>query len=76
MVFLRHPLLGPTERLDLRSTLDGDGPCLIIEHPGGKRWVHRFVDDAALTRGTAQIHAELLRDGWETRGPGVDPYLR
>ena len=50
--------------------------CLIIEHPGGKRWVHRFVDDAALTRGTAQIHAELLRDGWETRGPGVDPYLR
>ncbi len=65
MIFLRHPLLGPTERLDLRSALDADGPCLILEYPGGKRSVHRFEDDAALSLGTARIHSELLRDGWE-----------
>ena len=68
MVFLRHPLLGPTERLDLRSTAGDDGPCLILEYPGGKRSVHQFADDAALTRGTARIRAELLRDGWESLG--------
>ncbi len=68
MVFLRHPLLGPTERLDLRSAPGADGPCLILEYPGGKRWVHKFENDAALSRGTARIHAELIRDGWETLG--------
>lgn len=66
MIFLRHPLLGPTERLDLRAAPGHDGPCLILEYPGGKRSVHRFDSQAALSRGTAQIRDELARDGWES----------
>ena len=65
MVFLRHLLLGPTERLDVWAALDADGSSLILEYPGGKRCVHRYSDDAALSQGTARVQAELLRDGWE-----------
>lgn len=69
MVFLQHPLLGPTERLDLRSVLDADGPYLILEYPGGTRSVRRFDDDVALSRGTARLHDQLRRDGWDPPGP-------
>ncbi len=68
MVFLRHPLLGPPERLDLRLAAGDDGPCLILEYPGGRRAVRRFEDDAALRLGTTQLHTELIRDGWESPG--------
>ena len=71
MVFLRHPLLGPPERLHLRSATSDDGPCLILEYPGGRRAIRRFDSDAALTQGAARLHAELMRDGWESLERGA-----
>lgn len=76
MVFVRHPLLGPAERLDLRSAAGSDGPCLVLEYPGGKRSVHRFENHAALSVGTARIHAQLIRDGWESPDLSSTRYLR
>ncbi len=64
MVSFSHPSLDRGQRLTIHAGRDTEGYQLILEFPGDRPRVHRFVNESDLYTGTVRVQTELMEDGW------------
>jgi hypothetical protein len=52
-------------RCEVRQLLNGNRFDLIVTEADGSERVEQFEDSAALTRRSAQLEAEWIKEGWD-----------
>ena len=67
MVSFSHPSLDRGQSLQVHAFRDTEGYQLVLEFPGDRPRVYRFVDDSDLYAGTVRVQAELMSNGWQPR---------